>query len=57
MKYKILIFDKNEKISFTKKELEELLNEVYNDGYLECFKNSIYCYSTAHTEPYNPIYY
>ena len=33
MKYKILQLDANGRISFTKEELEELLDEVYNSGY------------------------
>lgn len=31
MKYKIFNLDKNGRISFTKEELEKLLDEVYND--------------------------
>ena len=33
MKYKILQLDANGRISFTKEELEDLLEEVYNNGY------------------------
>ena len=35
MKSKIRVFDRNKdgKIEFTSEELEELLNEVYTDGY------------------------
>ena len=32
MKYKILQLDANGRISFTKEELEKLLDEVYEDG-------------------------
>lgn len=33
MKVKVFYPNKNDKIEFTRKELEELLDEVYNDGY------------------------
>ena len=35
MMVKVFNFNKNNKIEFTKKELEELLNEVYNSGYVD----------------------
>ena len=50
MKYKIFMFNKNEEISLTKKDLEELLDEAYNDGYLVGLKDCGYCYSTSHTK-------
>lgn len=53
MKYKIFNLDKNGRISFTKEELEKLLDEVYNDGYEQGSKK--YIYPTTYTEPYNPI--
>lgn len=33
IKYKVFTPDKNNKVSFTKQELENLLTEVYNEGY------------------------
>ena len=33
MKYKIIEVDKDGKITFTKEELEKLLDDVYNDGF------------------------
>ena len=33
LKYKVFTPDKNNKMSFTKQELENLLTEVYNEGY------------------------
>lgn len=35
MQVKVFKFDSNGKISFTQKELEKLLNEVYNGGYAD----------------------
>lgn len=35
MMVKVFDFNKNKKIEFTKEELEKLLNEVYNAGYIE----------------------
>ena len=35
MKVKVFECDKNGKISFTKRELENLLNEIYNNGYTD----------------------
>lgn len=32
---KVFKFNNNDKIEFTQKELENLLNEVYNNGYLD----------------------
>lgn len=32
MKYKIIKLDRNNKVTFTKEELETLLNDVYEDG-------------------------
>ena len=55
MKYKIFSLNENGRISFTKEELEKLLDEVYNDGYEQGSKKYIYCYPTTHTEPYNPL--
>lgn len=55
MKYKIFSLDENGRISFTKEELEKLLNEVYTDGYEQGSKKYVYCYPTTHTEPYNPL--
>lgn len=54
MKYKIFSLDENGRISFTKEELEKLLDEVYDDGYSEGSKKYVYCYPTTYTEPYNP---
>lgn len=55
MKYKIFSLDENGRISFTKEELEKLLDEVYTDGYEQGSKKYVYCYPTTHTEPYNPL--
>lgn len=42
MKVKVFEFDKNGKISFTKNELEKLLNEVYDSGYDDGKRSSNY---------------
>ena len=55
MKYKIFSLDENGRISFTKEELEKLLDEVYTDGYEQGSKKYVYYYPTIHTEPYNPL--
>lgn len=52
MKYKIFSLDEDGRISFTKEELEKLLDEVYNDGYEQGSKRYVYCYPTTYTEPY-----
>jgi len=44
MKYKILQLDANGRISFTKEELEKLLDEVYNNGYEDGRKTCQYTY-------------
>ena len=51
MKVKIKIFtsDANGKVSFTKAELENLLNEVYSEG-----QRDSYC--SISTTPYTPYY-
>jgi len=58
---KVKVFDKNEKgkIEFTRKELEALLNEVFDDGYQEGKDNRPYTwtspsitYKTYSTDPY-----
>lgn len=54
MKIKIFTPDADGKISFTKKELEELLNEVYSEG-----KRDGYCYyptTTTTPSPLTPYY-
>ncbi len=51
MKYKILQLDANGRISFTKKELEELLDEVYNSGYEDGRKTCYYPYWAYSTKP------
>ena len=61
MKYKILSLDENGKISFTKEELEKLLDEVYTDGYQEGKKAGNIQYvpypqvSNLFAQPYNPL--
>ena len=40
---KVFTLNKNNKIELTKKELEQLLNESYWEGY---FKNNTYVYQT-----------
>lgn len=52
MKVKVFETDKNGKIIFTKDELEKLLNEVYDSGYVDG-KNSTYVWSS----PYKWNYY
>lgn len=47
MKVKVFETDKNGKIVFTKDELERLLNEVYDSGYLDG-KNSTYVWSSPY---------
>ena len=47
MKVKVFETDKNGKISFTKDELEKLLNEVYDSGYTDG-KNSTYVWSSPY---------
>jgi len=54
MKYKILQLDANGRISFTKEELEKLLEEVYNNGYEDGRKTCWYPYWTYKTEPTYP---
>ncbi len=54
MKYKILQLDANGRISFTKEELEKLLDEVYNNGYEDGRKTCWYPYWTYKTEPTYP---
>lgn len=44
MKYKILQLDANGRISFTKEELEKLLDEVYDNGYADGRKTCQYPY-------------
>lgn len=44
MKYKILQLDANGRISFTKEELEKLLDEVYDNGYEDGRKTCQYPY-------------
>ena len=51
MKYKILQLDANGRISFTKEELEELLDEVYNSGYEDGRKTCQWPYWTYPTKP------
>lgn len=45
---KVKVFDKNSngKIEFTRKELEALLNEVYNDGYKEGRDSKYYTWTS-----------
>lgn len=47
MKVKVFETDKNGKIIFTKDELERLLNEIYDSGYLDG-KNSTYVWSSPY---------
>ena len=51
MKYKILQLDANGRISFTKEELEKLLDEVYDNGYEDGRKTCQYPYWTYKTTP------
>lgn len=44
MQVKVFKFDSNGKISFTQKELEKLLNEVYNGGFEDGKRASNYWY-------------
>jgi len=47
MKYKILQLDENGRISFTKEELEKLLDEVYEDGRRDGYGWRYYPYITC----------
>jgi len=51
MKYKILQLDANGRISFSKEELENLLDEVYSNGYDDGRKTCQYPYWTYPTTP------
>ncbi len=51
MKYKILQLDANGRISFTKEELEKLLDEVYDNGYEDGRKTCQYPIWTYKTSP------
>ena len=51
MKYKILQLDANGRISFTKEELEKLLDEVYDNGYEDGRKTCQWPYWTYQTKP------
>lgn len=42
MKVKVFIKNQNNKIEFTEKELRELLDEIYNEGYSDGAGNYIY---------------
>lgn len=48
MKIKVFCLNANDKLEFTKEELENLLNEVYNDGYRDgsFTKTRTYTYPT-----------
>lgn len=52
MQVKVFECDKNGKISFTKSELEKLLNEVYNGGYRDGEKKWWTWTSPSITTPY-----
>lgn len=47
MKYKVLQLDANGRISFTKEELEKLLDEVYEDGRRDGYGWRYYPYITC----------
>jgi hypothetical protein len=53
MKMKVKVFTKNQndKIEFTEDELRNLLDEIYNEGYLDGRKNN-YIYTTPYTHTY-----
>lgn len=61
MKYKIFSLDENERIYFLKENLENLLDEVYNEGYEEGKKAGNIQYvpypqvSNPPAQPYNPL--
>ena len=55
MKYKILQLDANGRISFTKEELEKLLDEVYEDGRRDERGWRYTPYITCTTGPYTTI--
>lgn len=52
MKIKVFTTDKNGNITLTKKELEEILNEAYWDGYSNGSKSQTYTWSTPWSTPY-----
>lgn len=50
---KIFTLNKNGKIELTKKELEQILNESYWEGYRNSYSNSVWTYhSPSVTNPY-----
>lgn len=54
IKYKVFTPDKNNKVSFTKQELENLLTEVYNEGYRDSQLSTWYV-NYGITPSINPI--
>ncbi len=48
---------KDNKITLTKEELEDLLKQAHDEGYQEGLSKAIYVPSTTPTTPYTPPYY
>lgn len=42
MKYKLIKLDKNDKVTFTKEELENLLDEIYEEGRKDGYQSLFY---------------
>ena len=59
MKTKFFILNKDNKIEFTEKELKDLLDEIYNDGYWDGKKQYTYVYNTPYKgwSDWNKVYY
>lgn len=66
IKYKVFVPDTSGKITFTQTELENLLTEVYNEGYsdgqmsnvvnIKYGDTPIWRYDTTQTTPTGPLY-
>ena len=48
---------KDNKITLTKEELQNLLKQAHDEGYQEGLRNTIYTPSITPTTPYTPPYY
>lgn len=59
-RYRIFALDENNRITFTKEELESILDEVYNDGFSDgklAAQGTLITYPTKNpnSTPYNPM--
>ncbi len=59
MKVKLMKPNKNNKIELTEKELNDLLEEAYNEGYKACIDPYLYPYNPYNSPdvPYTKIWY